>query len=112
MKSKLANEMNLHKVGRGRWWPRGALRAPTSERQINFPDYRFSISYVYISIYAFLFFQFFLRVIDVPLRVSRVQPVAEEPFTFSMELDDLPKEKLKELIFEETARFQATYQGS
>lgn len=42
----------------------------------------------------------------------RVQPVAEEPFTFSMELDDLPKEKLKELIFEETARFQATYQGS
>uniref|UniRef100_A0A6Q2YGN5 Mitogen-activated protein kinase n=1 Tax=Esox lucius TaxID=8010 RepID=A0A6Q2YGN5_ESOLU len=40
------------------------------------------------------------------------EPVAEEPFTFTMELDDLPKEKLKELIFEETARFQATYQGS
>ncbi|KAF3700406.1 Mitogen-activated protein kinase 3 [Channa argus] len=40
------------------------------------------------------------------------EPVAEEPFTFSMELDDLPKEKLKELIFEETARFQETYQGS
>ncbi|XP_070780114.1 mitogen-activated protein kinase 3 [Enoplosus armatus] len=40
------------------------------------------------------------------------EPVAEEPFTFSMELDDLPKEKLKELIYEETARFQATYQGS
>ncbi len=38
--------------------------------------------------------------------------MAEEPFTFNMELDDLPKEKLKELIFEETARFQATYQGS
>uniref|UniRef100_A0A8D0GZR2 Mitogen-activated protein kinase n=1 Tax=Sphenodon punctatus TaxID=8508 RepID=A0A8D0GZR2_SPHPU len=34
------------------------------------------------------------------------EPVAEEPFTFDMELDDLPKEKLKELIFEETARFQ------
>uniref|UniRef100_A0AAQ4S1T7 Mitogen-activated protein kinase n=1 Tax=Gasterosteus aculeatus aculeatus TaxID=481459 RepID=A0AAQ4S1T7_GASAC len=34
------------------------------------------------------------------------EPVAEEPFTFSMELDDLPKEKLKELIYEETARFQ------
>uniref|UniRef100_A0A8C6KI62 Mitogen-activated protein kinase n=1 Tax=Nothobranchius furzeri TaxID=105023 RepID=A0A8C6KI62_NOTFU len=34
------------------------------------------------------------------------EPVAEEPFTFSMELDDLPKEKLKEMIFEETARFQ------
>ena len=28
------------------------------------------------------------------------QPVAEEPFTFDMELDDLPKERLK------TARFQ------
>uniref|UniRef100_A0A8C7HLE6 mitogen-activated protein kinase n=1 Tax=Oncorhynchus kisutch TaxID=8019 RepID=A0A8C7HLE6_ONCKI len=40
------------------------------------------------------------------------EPVAEEPFTFTMELDDLPKEKLKELIFEETLRFQATYQGS
>uniref|UniRef100_A0A8C5DYI8 Mitogen-activated protein kinase n=1 Tax=Gouania willdenowi TaxID=441366 RepID=A0A8C5DYI8_GOUWI len=40
------------------------------------------------------------------------EPVAEEPFTFSMELDDLPKERLKELIFEETARFQETYQGS
>lgn len=40
------------------------------------------------------------------------EPVAEEPFTFSMELDDLPKEKLKELIFEETARFQENYQGS
>lgn len=34
------------------------------------------------------------------------QPVAEEPFTFDMELDDLPKERLKELIFQETARFQ------
>uniref|UniRef100_A0A8C9RVP0 Mitogen-activated protein kinase n=1 Tax=Scleropages formosus TaxID=113540 RepID=A0A8C9RVP0_SCLFO len=40
------------------------------------------------------------------------EPVAEEPFTFDMELDDLPKERLKELIYEETARFQATYQGS
>ncbi|XP_054462817.1 mitogen-activated protein kinase 3 [Anoplopoma fimbria] len=40
------------------------------------------------------------------------EPVAEEPFTFTMELDDLPKEKLKELIYEETARFQETYQGS
>uniref|UniRef100_A0A8C5CTX6 Mitogen-activated protein kinase n=1 Tax=Gadus morhua TaxID=8049 RepID=A0A8C5CTX6_GADMO len=40
------------------------------------------------------------------------EPVAEEPFTFTMELDDLPKEKLKELIYEETAQFQATYQGS
>ncbi|XP_074920778.1 mitogen-activated protein kinase 3 [Chelonoidis abingdonii] len=39
------------------------------------------------------------------------EPVAEEPFTFDMELDDLPKEKLKELIFEETARFQPGSQG-
>nr|AWK29925.1 extracellular regulated protein kinase [Pinctada fucata]AWT58112.1 extracellular regulated protein kinase [Pinctada fucata] len=30
------------------------------------------------------------------------EPVAEEPFTFETELDDLPKERLKELIFEET----------
>lgn len=34
------------------------------------------------------------------------QPVAEEPFKFEMELDDLPKEKLKELIYEETVRFK------
>ncbi|PIO52445.1 hypothetical protein TELCIR_26249, partial [Teladorsagia circumcincta] len=27
------------------------------------------------------------------------EPVCEEPFTYEMELDDLPKEKLKELIF-------------
>lgn len=39
-----------------------------------------------------------------------MQPVAEKPFNFSMEVDDLPKEKLKELIFEETARFQEAYQ--
>jgi mitogen-activated protein kinase 1/3 len=31
-----------------------------------------------------------------------LQPVASEPFTFETELDDLPKEKLKQLIFEET----------
>ncbi|KAH3883778.1 hypothetical protein DPMN_007746 [Dreissena polymorpha] len=29
------------------------------------------------------------------------EPVAEEPFTFEMELDDLPKERLKEMIYEE-----------
>uniref|UniRef100_A0AAZ3P5U7 Mitogen-activated protein kinase n=1 Tax=Oncorhynchus tshawytscha TaxID=74940 RepID=A0AAZ3P5U7_ONCTS len=33
------------------------------------------------------------------------EPVTETPFKFAMELDDLPKETLKELIFEETARF-------
>ena len=30
-----------------------------------------------------------------------VKHVAEEPFTFEMELDDLPKERLKEMIYEE-----------
>jgi mitogen-activated protein kinase 1/3 len=29
------------------------------------------------------------------------EPVASEPFTFETELDDLPKEKLKEMIFDE-----------
>uniref|UniRef100_A0A182F4N9 Mitogen-activated protein kinase n=1 Tax=Anopheles albimanus TaxID=7167 RepID=A0A182F4N9_ANOAL len=33
------------------------------------------------------------------------EPVAEEPFRIAMELDDLPKETLKRLIFEETLRF-------
>uniref|UniRef100_A0A182XKV2 mitogen-activated protein kinase n=1 Tax=Anopheles quadriannulatus TaxID=34691 RepID=A0A182XKV2_ANOQN len=33
------------------------------------------------------------------------EPVAEEPFRIAMELDDLPKETLKQLIFEETLRF-------
>ncbi|XP_065176092.1 mitogen-activated protein kinase 1-like [Sycon ciliatum] len=30
------------------------------------------------------------------------EPVAPSPFTFEMELDDLPRERLRELIFEET----------
>lgn len=34
------------------------------------------------------------------------EPVAEEPFRFSMELDDLPKETLKQYIFEETVLFR------
>ena len=33
------------------------------------------------------------------------EPIAEEPFRLEMELDDLPKEKLKELIHEETEAF-------
>jgi len=37
---------------------------------------------------------------------NNFQPVAEEPFKFEMELDDLPKEKLKELIYEETIMFK------
>uniref|UniRef100_A0A0B6ZU88 Protein kinase domain-containing protein n=2 Tax=Arion vulgaris TaxID=1028688 RepID=A0A0B6ZU88_9EUPU len=32
------------------------------------------------------------------------EPVAEEPFTFETELDDLPKERLKDLIFCETVQ--------
>ncbi|XP_012737697.2 mitogen-activated protein kinase 3 [Fundulus heteroclitus] len=40
------------------------------------------------------------------------EPTAEEPFDFRTELDDLPKEKLKEMIFEETARFQTITQIS
>ena len=34
------------------------------------------------------------------------EPVAQEPFKFEMELDDLPKERLKMLIFEETGSFR------
>lgn len=37
------------------------------------------------------------------------QPVAEEPFRFDMELDDLPKETLKKYIFEETILFQQNH---
>jgi len=33
------------------------------------------------------------------------EPVASEPFDFHMELDDLPKEKLKDMIFEEMVLF-------
>ncbi len=33
------------------------------------------------------------------------EPVADEPFQFEQELDDLPKEVLKELIFLETRQF-------
>lgn len=45
----------------------------------------------------------------VPCFIYSSQPVAEAPFKFEMELDDLPKETLKELIFEETARFQTAF---
>jgi mitogen-activated protein kinase 1/3 len=34
------------------------------------------------------------------------EPVTEELFTFDMELDDRPKEQLKELIFQGTGCFQ------
>ena len=33
--------------------------------------------------------------------IESVQLVCEEPFTYEMELDDLPKERLKELIWQE-----------
>lgn len=42
--------------------------------------------------------------------MSNFQPVAEEPFKFDMELDDLPKEVLKQYIFEETLLFQKNHQ--
>jgi len=35
------------------------------------------------------------------------EPVCEEPFTYEMELDDLPKDVLKRLIFEETEKFES-----
>ena len=34
------------------------------------------------------------------------EPVAQQPFRFEMELDDLPKERLKQLIYEETGAFR------
>ena len=34
------------------------------------------------------------------------EPIAQEPFKFDMELDDLPKEELKQLIYEETGSFR------
>ncbi|XP_064597811.1 mitogen-activated protein kinase 1-like [Liolophura sinensis] len=40
------------------------------------------------------------------------EPVIEEPFTFETELDDLPKERLKELIFEEAVKFKETYESN
>ena len=42
--------------------------------------------------------------------IPNFQPVAEEPFKFDMELDDLPKEVLKQYIFEETLLFQRNHQ--
>jgi mitogen-activated protein kinase 1/3 len=38
------------------------------------------------------------------------EPVAQEPFRFEMELDDLPKEHLKCLIFEETGNLRLRHQ--
>lgn len=39
------------------------------------------------------------------------EPVAEEPFTFEMELDDLPKERLKEMIWQEINILMEKNQG-
>jgi mitogen-activated protein kinase 1/3 len=39
-----------------------------------------------------------------------MQPVAEEPFKFDTELDNLPKETLMQYIFEETLLFQENCQ--
>lgn len=40
---------------------------------------------------------------------AKFQPVAEEPFRITMEIDDLPKEELKRMIFAETLRFTETH---
>ncbi|KRZ19374.1 Mitogen-activated protein kinase 1, partial [Trichinella zimbabwensis] len=40
------------------------------------------------------------------------EPICEEPFKFEMEFDDLPKERLKELIFAQTTEFQNRKQQS
>ncbi|KRY37988.1 Mitogen-activated protein kinase 1, partial [Trichinella spiralis] len=40
------------------------------------------------------------------------EPICEEPFKFEMEFDDLPKERLKELIFAQTTEFQSRKQSS
>ncbi|XP_071945115.1 mitogen-activated protein kinase 1-like [Antedon mediterranea] len=34
------------------------------------------------------------------------EPVSDEPFTFEYEMDELPKEKLKELIYQEACQFK------
>lgn len=39
------------------------------------------------------------------------EPIAEEPFTFEMELDNLPTEQLKSLLFEETGNFRPRAQA-
>jgi mitogen-activated protein kinase 1/3 len=44
--------------------------------------------------------------LNILIGLCFIQPVAEEPFRFAMELDDLPKEQLKELIFQETLAFK------
>ncbi|KAK6054759.1 hypothetical protein COOONC_07737 [Cooperia oncophora] len=38
------------------------------------------------------------------------EPICEDPFTYEMELDDLPKEKLKELIWHETELYHIRMQ--
>lgn len=39
------------------------------------------------------------------------EPVAEEPFRFEMELDDLPRERLKQLVWEEAEGFHRRRNG-
>lgn len=39
------------------------------------------------------------------------EPVAEEPFRFEMELDDLPRERLKQLVWEEAEGFHRRQNG-
>lgn len=43
---------------------------------------------------------------NILVHLFLLQPVAETPFRFDTELDDLPKDELKRLIFEETNLFK------
>jgi mitogen-activated protein kinase 1/3 len=46
------------------------------------------------------------------LYISLTNSHSSDPFTFEMEFDDLPKETLKKLIFDETDKFQINRMGS
>lgn len=39
-----------------------------------------------------------------------IQPIAEMPFRFDTELDDLPKDTLKKMIFDETLAYKQKQQ--
>lgn len=47
----------------------------------------------------------YIRNLEFKIFLLSEQPVAEKPFNVSMEIDDLPKDTLKQHIFDETMRF-------
>lgn len=63
--------------------------------------------YLLTMILPLLIYIFFTSFLFLFVLISFVKPVASEPFRFSMELDDLPKETLKQYIFEETEAFRS-----